>query len=303
MAGKMIFMKTNDLIRLLSLAAIWSGSFIFIKVLAPVLGPVVTACLRVLIAGAVLSLYFYIIKFDVQWRKYWKHYFIIGIVNSSIPFLLYAIAALHIPASLSVILNSSTPLFSAVFAALWLNDKLTPRKIAGLFLGMTGVTFVAVKEAITISDFGILAALACLGAAICYGLAGIYIKKYTPFLKPLAIAGASQLAAGLALVPFIFISPIIGEVNLSVILNMLALALLCSGVAYILYFRLIVDVGPVKAATVPMIMPAFGLVWGVIFLKEIITLQMLAGCFLIIGGLILVLFKKNNENLKPSHRQ
>ncbi|AZZ35475.1 hypothetical protein CIK05_01220 [Bdellovibrio sp. qaytius] len=287
-------MRTSDLIRLLSLAAIWSGSFIFIKVLAPVLGPVVTACLRVLIAGVVLSVYFYAIKFDVEWKKYWKHYFIIGVVNSSIPFLLYAVAALYIPASLSVILNSSTPLFSAIFAAIWLRDKLTPRKIVGLVLGMAGVSFVALKEAISISKFGMYAALACLGAAICYGLAGIYIKKFSPFLKPLAIAGASQLAAGLALVPFMFLNPIKGTVDFSIVLNMLALALLCSGVAYILYYRLIEDIGPVKAATVPMIMPAFGLLWGVIFLKETITLQMMIGCLFIMAGLILVLFKKNS---------
>ena len=295
-------MKTNDLLRLLLLAAIWSGSFIFMKVLAPVLGPVATASLRLLIAGVVLSIYFRVIKFDVNWKEHWKHYVLIGVVNSSVPFLFYAFAALHIPASLSVILNSSTPLFAAIFAAIWLNDKLTPIKILGLILGITGVGFVAIKEAITISEFGMIAAIACLTAAMCYGIAGTYIKKYASFLKPLAVAGASQLAAGVALLPFIALSPIKGEINLTIVLNMLALSLLCSGLAYILYFRLIANVGPAKAATVPMIMPAFGLVWGVIFLNEKITAQMILGCVLIVAGLILVLFKKNSETLKPSHR-
>ena len=295
-------MKNADLFRLLLLAAIWSGSFIFIKVLAPVLGPVATASLRLVIAGVILSVYFRLINFDVNWKEHWRHYVIIGVVNSSIPFLLYSFAALHLPASLSVILNSSTPLFAAVFAAIWLNDKLTPIKIFGLVLGMCGVSLVAVKEAITVSEFGLYAAIACLVAAICYGLAGIYIKKFSPFLKPLAVAGATQLAAGIALLPFIALSPITGVIDLKIVLNMLALALMCSAFAYMLYYKLIADIGPAKSATVTLIMPAFGLVWGVIFLKEVITSQMIIGCLLIILGLILVLFKKNNETSKPSHR-
>jgi len=113
-------MRPSDITRLLSLAAIWGGSFIFMRVLAPVLGPVVTADLRVLIAGIALIIYFRVIRFDAEWRIYWKKYLFIGAFNSALPFFLFSFAALHIPASYSVILNSTSPLFSAVFAASWL---------------------------------------------------------------------------------------------------------------------------------------------------------------------------------------
>src|SRR5262249_9975857 len=158
----------------------------------------------------------------------------------------------------SVILNSSSPLFGAVFAAIWLNDTLTPQKISGLLLGIAGVGLVAVRGAVTVGEFGVWAAAACIGAAICYGLAGIFIKKFAPFLKPMAIAGASQLMAGIALLPLIPFSPIRGSVDSHIILNMLGLAILCSAIAYLLYYRLINDIGPARALTVTFLMPVFG---------------------------------------------
>ena len=153
------------------------------------------------------------------------------------------------------------------------------------------MALVAVKGAIFVSDYGILAALACIAAAACYGLAGVYIKKFAPFLKPLAIAGSSQLAAGIILIPFAFVSPIKGAVDTQVVLNVLGLSLLCSGIAYILYYRLISDVGPTKALTVTFLMPVFGLVWGGLFLQEVVNKQMITGCLFIVGGTTLVLFK------------
>lgn len=281
-------MKTNDIIRLLSLAAIWGGSFIFLKVLVPVLGPVTTACLRILIAGIVLSIYYKMISFDVEWKKHWKHYAVIGVVNSAIPFFLYAYAAQYIPASLSIILNSSTPLFGAIFAALWLSDRLTSKKIFGLILGISGVSLVAIKGALSLGEFGLWASLACVLAAACYGLAATYIKKFAPFLKPMAIAGASQLIGGLVLLPFALFTSVQGQIDLKIILSMLALAILCSGIAFVLYYRLVADVGPAKALTVTFLIPVFGLIWGTLFLQEVITTQMLLGCALIIGGTTLI---------------
>src|SRR4051812_46511100 len=111
-------MKTSDLTRLLLLAALWGGSFIFMRVLAPVLGPLVTADSRLIVAGLALLAYFRTIGFDPDWRRFWKHYLVIGIVNSALPFTCYSYAAQYIPASYSVILNSSAPLFGAIFSAL-----------------------------------------------------------------------------------------------------------------------------------------------------------------------------------------
>jgi len=284
-------MKPSDILRLVLLAAIWGGSFIFMRVLAPVLGPVITADLRVLIAGITLIVYFKIIKFDVQWKLNWVHYLIIGLINSGIPFLLYSFAALHIPASYSVILNSTSPLFGAIFSAIWLSDKLTLKKIIGLLLGAIGVAFVSNVGSATTGAFFGLSIIACLTAAICYGLAGVYIKKFAKTAKPMGIAGASQLLAGVAILPFVFFSPLRGEITTSVVFNILGLALICSAVAYLIYYKLIADVGVTKALTVTFLMPAFGVLWGVIFLSEVVTMPIIVGCALIIAGTIVVVKK------------
>lgn len=285
-------MNINDLGKLISLASIWGGSFIFMRVLAPILGPVPTAFFRVFIAGIVLSMYFSVTKHDVNWKKHWKHYFAIGAINSAIPFLLFSIAALYIPASLSVIINSSAPLFVAIFAAIWLGEKLTSLKLIGLTSGIIGVTIITFTDALSIGLLGLMASLACVLAAICYALAGIYIKKISPFLEPMAIAGASQLAAGILLAPALIFFPIKGVINFDIILNILGLSLLCSAVAYILYYQLIENIGPTKALTVTFLMPVFGIAWGVIFLKEAISVQMIVGGIFILIGTWVVLKKK-----------
>ncbi|MCX6826623.1 MAG: DMT family transporter [candidate division Zixibacteria bacterium] len=282
-------MRSGDIVRLLILAAIWGGSFIFMRILAPVLGPVVTADLRVLIAGIALILYFHVIRFDPQWRRWWKQYLLIGAINSALPFCLFSFAAIHIPASLSAILNSMSPLFGAIFSAIWLSERLSVRRIVGLLIGAVGVMLV-VKVGVLKTDplFG-WAVAACVVAALCYGVAATYIKRFAVGVKPMGIAGASQLMAGILLIPAVPLSLPTGVITFSVMAGMLAFALLCSAIAYLLYYRLIADVGPTKALTVTFLMPVFGMIWGMIILKETITFPMLAGTALIILGTGLVL--------------
>lgn len=277
-------MRQSDVARLVALAAIWGGSFIFIRVLAPTLGPIVTAASRVLIAGAVLVLYCRATGFSADLKRYWRQYLFIGVVNSTIPFVLYGFAALHIPASYSVILNSTTPLFTALLAVPLLREKMTNAKVAGLVAGAAGVALVS-RAGPVVPDLGFAAAVAaCLGATLCYAISSIYMKKHAVGAKPLAIAGWSQLFAGLVLLPLVPFSLPTGAITPLIVANALGLALVCSSVAYVLYYRLIADVGPTRALTVAFLMPAFGMVWGALFLAESITLPMIAGCALIIGG-------------------
>jgi drug/metabolite transporter (DMT)-like permease len=282
-------MKTADIVRLLALAAIWGGSFIFMRVLAPILGPVVTADLRVLIAGIALIIYFRLIKFDPEWRRFWVQYLLIGGINSALPFFLFSFAALHIPASLSVILNSTSPLFAAIFSAIWLGERLTPSKILGLVVGAAGVAFVVKIGVVPTDSMFVWAVAACTLAAVCYGVAATYIKKFAKGAKPMGIAGASQVMAGLLLIPAVPFAPIKGEVTLSVVGGVVVFALLCSAIAYLLYYRLIHDLGPTKALTVTFLMPVFGMIWGAMLLRETISLGMIAGTALIFVGTSLVL--------------
>jgi len=281
--------RAGDVVRLIMLAAIWGGSFIFMRVLAPVLGPVVTADLRVLIAGIALIAYFRIIKFDVQWRRLWKQYLFIGAFNSALPFYLYSFAALHIPASYSVILNSTSPFFGAIFSAMWLNDRLTGKKVIGLLVGASGVVLVAGVGSARGNTMTFLAMGACILATVCYGITATYAKKSAAELKPMALAGASQLMAGLVLIPALPLSPVRGTVTPLIVVLVVIFALVCSAIAYLLYYRLIADLGPTKALTVTFLMPVFGMIWGATILHESITVSMLAGTALILLGTTLVL--------------
>jgi drug/metabolite transporter (DMT)-like permease len=281
--------RPADIARLVSLAAIWGGSFIFIRVLAPALGPILTAATRVLIAGVVLVLYCRATGFPADLPRYWRQYVVIGTVNSALPFVLYAFAALHIPASYSVILNSTTPLFTALLAVPLLGERLTSAKISGLVAGAIGVALVS-RAGPVVPDLWFGAAVAaCLGATLCYAASSIYMKKHAVGAKPLAIAGWSQVFAGLVLLPVVPFAPAPGAITPLVAANVLGLALVCSSIAYVLYYRLIADVGPTRALTVAFLMPAFGMVWGALFLGETITWPMVAGCALIVGGTAAVL--------------
>src|SRR6478752_5236808 len=136
-------MRTADIARLLALAVIWSASFVFVRVLAPVLGPVWVATSRVLVAGIALTGAFVMLRRHVEVAAHWREYLFVGVLNSALPFLLFAYAALTLPASYLVILNSGLPLFGAIASAVALDESLTPRQMAALSAGVAGVLLVS----------------------------------------------------------------------------------------------------------------------------------------------------------------
>jgi drug/metabolite transporter (DMT)-like permease len=285
-------MRTADTARLLVLAVIWSASCVFIRVLAPVLGPVWVATSRVLIAGIALTGAFVALRRHLDVALHWREYLFVGVLNSALPFLLFAYAALTLPASYLVILNTALPLFGAIASAIWLAESLDRRKLAGLVAGAAGVLLVSRAGPVTPDAAFVIAVIASLAAVLCYALAGVWIKRRGRALPPVAMAGWSQLLGGLALLPVAVTMPIHGEITALIVVNVLLLALLGSAAAYVLYFRLIADVGPTRAMTVTYLMPAFGMLWGWLFLGETITLPMLAGAMLIVAGTAAVVRKQ-----------
>ncbi len=277
-------MRPLSLVKLLCLAAIWGSSFIFMSVLAPVLGPWLTANLRVLLAGVVFILYFLLTKFDPEWKKYWRHYLIVGFLNAGVPFALYSFAALSIPASYEAILNTTTPMFGAIFAWLWLQERMTLRKMLGLLIAALGVGFVVNLGPTKVTAPFIYAVLACLGATFCYGLAGVYIKKFATTVKPIGMAGCSQFLVGLLMLPISATQSIHGKIDARIVLCLLGLSLVCSAFAFLLFYQLLAELGPTKAMTVAFLIPVFGMFWGFLFLKEKIHIYMVFGTFLIALG-------------------
>jgi drug/metabolite transporter (DMT)-like permease len=282
-------MRARDIARLVALAAIWGSSFIFMRTLAPVLGPVLTANSRVLIGGAALVAWFRLIGFDGDLRRHWRHFLVIGVLNSALPFLLFAFAAVHLPASYLAILNAAAPLFALLLSAIWLGERLTAARLAGLAAGIGGVALVTGAGPVVPDAMFGPAIAASLLATLCYALSGVYIKRRAGAVKPMAIAGWSQVFAGAVLLPLAPFAPARGSLTGPLVANMLALALVCSAIAYLLYFRLIADFGPTRAMSVTFLIPLFGVLWGVLFLGESVTLPMLAGCALVVGGTLLVL--------------
>ena len=285
-------MRASDIFRLVLLAAVWGGSFVFLRVVAPALGPVVTADLRVLIAWSALTIYLWYLDIDVNWRRFWRQYLVIGALNAALPFFLFAFAALHIPASYSAILNATSPFFGALFAGIWLGEKITLLKSLGFVLGITGVALVTGIAPDAAGRSSQWAMAACLLAAASYGFVSVYAKRFAAAANPRAIATGSQLMAGLLLLPFAPLMPPPGPVTLFIALNMIVFALLSSGVAFLLYYRLIADIGPTKALTVTFLMPAFTMVWAGLFLNEKITAVMILGCASILAGTALVVWRK-----------
>ena len=282
-------MRNADVGRLVALSAIWGSSFVFIRVVAAPLGAVWTATGRVLIAGVVLVAWLAAIGRAAQVRERWRDYLFIGVVGSALPFVLYAFAALTLPASYMVIVNAMTPLFAALLSAVWLGERLGAVKLGGIMLGIAGVALVSRAGALALEGPVLLAIAACVGATLAYAISGVWVKRFAADLPPHPVAGWSQLSAGIALLPAAALMPPPGPVTPVVAANLVALALVCSALAYLLYFRLIRDLGPTRALTVTFLMPAFGMLFGALFLDESITLPMLGGASMILLGTFAVL--------------
>lgn len=270
------------------LAAIWGSSFLFMRVAASELGPMPTAALRVGIAALFLTPLLHGRGHTALLRQHWKPIFVVGALNSGIPFALYAFAVMHISTGLSSILNATVPLFGALVAWAWLGDKPGLSRSVGLAVGFGGIVLLAGGQ-VGFKAHGsglspLWAVLACLGATTCYALAASFTQKHIPPLPALVTATGSQIGATLALaLPALWWWPE-HRPSLSAWGALLALGALCSGVAYVLYFRLIDRAGPARALTVTYLVPVFAVVYGVLALGESVTLWMLfCGAIILVG--------------------
>jgi drug/metabolite transporter (DMT)-like permease len=268
------------------LAAIWGASFLFLRIAAPALGPIATADARMLIAGIALVAWFRFAGFDPQWRRWGLQYLGAGMINTGIPFILFAYAAVHISVGEMAVLNATSPMWGAVMSAAFLGERLSSRRIAGLVLGVAGVALIARP---TGEGATLLAGAAGLLAAASYGFIGVYLRRWAPHAPAKGLAVGTQLGAGLAVLPLVAFYPPAQAPSLHVGASVLALGLACGAVAYVLYFRLIADLGATGALTVTYLIPLFAMLWGTLFLDEPVTPAMAGGAALVILGTLLVL--------------
>ncbi|MCB1763370.1 MAG: DMT family transporter [Gammaproteobacteria bacterium] len=276
-----------NLALLLVLSAIWGGSFLFMRVAAPVLGPALLTEGRVASAALFLAGLALLLGKTLQIGRYWRHYLVLGLFNSALPFLLFGLAAQSLTASLLSILNATTPVWGALIGALWTRQPLPIRSISGLTLGIAGVALLVGYDPMTRDAGTGWAVPAALGASFCYGIASQYAKQ-AKSNGPFANAHGSMWAATLLIAPVLPLFPANQPPSSSVLLPVIALGVLCSGIAYLIYFRLIEQIGATSALTVTFLIPLFGVLWGVLFLHEQIGWHTIAGSLIVLLGTALV---------------
>jgi len=273
-----------NLIELFALAAIWGSSFLFMRVATPEFGPIALITLRVGIAALVLTPVLRSADARSQFRsKVWP-LFVVGVTNSAVPFCLLAYSTLYVDAGFDSILNATTPLWAALIAVAGFQVSMGRSQVAGLALGLVGVV-VLVWDTLDAGAGGVpLAIGAALLATLSYGFAVNYSKRHLAGVKPFVVAFGSQFFASAVLVPLALFFWPKHSIAPATWACVAALGVVCTGFAYVLFFRLVEHVGAAYAASVTFLIPIFGMIWGAAFLGEKVTSMMIVGCTIILFG-------------------
>jgi drug/metabolite transporter (DMT)-like permease len=274
-------MRARDSFGIVTLGAIWGGAYALLRFATPAFGPLALAALRLAIAALVLVA---LAGPRRLLRAPLARLLFLGVVNTAAPLVLFSFATLSITAGLAALLNATTPMFGAVIAYSWLGDRLTPLRILGVAVGFAGVASL-VGSSVGIHASGApLGILAGLAASASYGFAANYTKRFLLGVEPLLMAAGSVCAAALLLAPLGVMFHPARNPAAAAWLAMLGLALVCTAGGYVLFFRLLKSVGPVRSISATFLIPVFGIFWGAVFLDERVTAAMLAGCAVVLFG-------------------
>jgi drug/metabolite transporter (DMT)-like permease len=292
-----VFMSVADLAKLVFLSAIWGGSFIFLRIAVPELGPLLTAILRTAFAGTALVVYAWLAGVPMHWRRNIKPFAVVGVFAGIIPFTGFSYAALHLPAAHSAVLNATAPLFGAMFSVAWLAERLTMQKLGGLLLGIIGVAILVGAGSMPLNASTLISIGACLLAAAAYAVSSIIVKKTgsTGGIHPIAMATGSLALGGAMMLPALPFSLPPVMPSAFALTCVLALSLLSSGLAQALFIPLIVKVGPTRAMSVSFLIPLFSMLWASIFLHEAIGASTLVGGVVVLVAMGLVLSSRHPE--------
>ena len=275
-------MKTRHFLQLVLLSALWGASFLFIRIASPVLGPNVMAALRIGLATLTLVGIMRLASESWPW-EHWRELLGLGTLTVALPFLLYAWAALHLPAGYSSLLNTMAVPFGVLAAAWMKEDTLSLRKWAGCLCGFAGVALIVQLGPVEPTPALLTAALACVTASACYGVSTTWMKRATTRMSPLAIAAGIHAGALLLLLPGAAWSLPQARFTPLALVVVAVMGIVTSGLAYWLNLRVLAQVSPVAAMSSSFMIPLFGVAWGHVFLGEALGTGMLWG-----GTLVLV---------------
>lgn len=278
----------RDALELLALGAVWGAAFLLMRISAPAFGPVALIAVRVTIAALVLTGLLVArggrrALGDLGRRA--GALVVVGVLNTALPFTLFAYAALSLPAGMNSTLNATVPLFGALIGWLWLGDRPTPRRLLGLATGFAGVVVLAWPRLSGGSDRRAVAA--ALTAAMLYAIGAHVTPRWLAGVGALAISTGSLIGSSLLLVPLAVWQWPPAPPGPLAWSAAVALGVICTALAYVLYFRLLARAGPPTAMTVTYLIPVFGVTWGVLLLGERVSGTSLVGGLCVLAGVAL----------------
>lgn len=280
-------MSLKDLRDLFLLAAIWGSSFLFMRLAVHDFGPIALTEMRVGISALFLLIVSAAMGRLSSFLQNWRIISVGGIIGIALPFLFFSYASQTLTAGFMAIVNALTPLFAAIVARIWLGETLSRLRIAGLAIGFSGIA-ILVWDSFSLDTEGRgLAIAATIAAPLCYGIAASYMTKYYKGLDPIACAAGSVTASAVFLLPFALFTWPSEPVSDVAWVSAFSIAILCTGLAYIIFYRLVDNVGPTKTITVTFLVPPFGVFWGVLILGERITLPIVLGALTVLLGTFL----------------
>ena len=282
-------MRPADLLRMVTLAALWGGSYLFMRFAVPHVGAEWVVEGRTLAGGLVLAAFIVLTRREFALARHWRGYAVVGILGVAVPFWLIGTAVKTIDASTAAILNSTSPIFSAIVASIWIRERLTLEKIAGIALSIAGIAILVGWTPKPMQGPELFACALSLAACACYGWVSVFTKVHLKDAPSSALSAVSCLIAAGALAPFTPWAVVATPVPPLAWAAVVALGVLSTGVAFILYYRLINDLGPVRALMVTLLIPVFGILWGVLLLGEPITPGRIVGCAVVLAGCAMAL--------------
>lgn len=280
-------MTPFQLLELVSLAAIWGASFLFMRIATPEFGPFMLIEFRSLIAVLFLLPIIFMARKAHYLLQNAGRLLLVGVTGTAIPFCLLSYVTLYVSAGYTSILNSVAPIFTALIAWMWVKERLSLSAVIGLMVGFSGVIVLSLDKQPGSTEILLLPVLAGLAATFCYGFSANYTRQKLNHIHPLALACGSQMGSVLFLLPLSYWFKPPHLPSAAAWFAVIILGIVCTAIAFILYFRLIANVGVNKTISVTYLIPFFGILWGMVFLGEQLTLLMIAGGLLILTGVSL----------------
>ena len=276
-------MTSADVFRLVLLSAIWGGSFMLMRIASPVFGPAIVAEGRLISAAIFLFVLAKLLKRSDQLLSRWRYLLTMGFFGSALPFILIGTAALSLSTAQLSVLNATASIWAYLIGLMLRDETFSLRRLVGFALGISGVAVMFGDALFSQTEAIVIPLLCALGGAFSYGIATNYTRRAEK-VEPFVNAHGSMWAASLLVIPSLWFIPAKAPATVEAVSAVILLGIICSGVAYLLYFRLLRDIGAPSTLTVTFLIPLFGTLWGALFLGEAIGLQTVLGMSVILLG-------------------